>query len=43
MKYISIIESCYPSLSKSEKKVADYILAEKGNIIYETLLEISKK
>ena len=38
-----MIESCYPSLSKSERKVADYILQEKGNIIYETLLEISKK
>ena len=43
IKYISMIESCYPSLSKSERKVADYILLEKGNIIYETLLEISKK
>ncbi len=38
-----MIESCYPSLSKCERKVADYILLEKGNIIYETLLEISKK
>lgn len=38
-----MIESCYPSLSKSERKVADYILAERGDIIYETLLEISKK
>lgn len=38
-----MIESCYPSLSKSERKVADYILSEKGNIIYETLLDISKK
>ncbi len=35
--------SCYPSLSKSERKVADYILSEKGNIIYETLQEMSKK
>ena len=43
MKYIRMIESCYPSLSKSEKKVADYVMLEKGNIIYETLLEISKK
>ena len=43
MRYIAIIKSCYPSLSKSERKVADYILQEKGNIIYETLLEISKK
>lgn len=43
MKYIAMIESCYPSLSKSERKVAEYILSERGNIIYETLLEISKK
>lgn len=42
MKYISIIKSYYPSLSKTEKKVADYILAEKGKIIYQTLIEISK-
>lgn len=42
MKYIAIIKSCYPSLSKAEKKVADYILQEKGKIIYQTLLEISK-
>jgi len=42
MKYISIVKSCYPSLSKTEKKVADYILKEKGKIIYQTLLEISK-
>ena len=38
-----MIESCYPSLSKSERKVAEYILLEKGNILYETLQEISKK
>lgn len=42
MRYITIIKSCYPSLSKAEKKVADYILKEKGKIIYQTLLEISK-
>ena len=42
MRYIAIIKSCYPSLSKSEKKVADYILKEKGKIIYQTLLEISQ-
>jgi len=43
VKYIGMIESCYPSLSKSERKVADYIMLEKGNVIYETLLEVSKK
>lgn len=42
MKYIAIIKSCYPSLSKAEKKIADYILQEKGKIIYQTLLEMSK-
>ncbi|MBQ6819768.1 MAG: MurR/RpiR family transcriptional regulator [Clostridium sp.] len=38
-----MIKSCYPSLSKSERKVAEYILQEKGNILYETLQDISKK
>ena len=32
MKYINIIESFYPSLSKQEKKVADYLLEEQGKI-----------
>ena len=43
MKYINIIESFYPSLSKQEKKVADYILEEKGKISYQSLQEIAKK
>lgn len=42
MKYIAIINSCYPSLSKTEKRIADYFLDEKGKIIYQTLQEISK-
>lgn len=42
MRYISIIQSFYPSLSKGEKKVADYVMQEKGQIIYQTLQEISK-
>lgn len=42
MKHWSIIRSFYPSLSKSEKKVADYILEMKENIIYQTLQEVSK-
>lgn len=42
MKYIAMIESFYPSLSKTEKKIADYMIEEKGKIIYQTLLEISK-
>ena len=43
MKYINIIESFYPSLSKQEKKVADYILEEKGKISYQSLQEIGRK
>ena len=42
MKHWSIIKSFYPSLSKGEKKVADYILEMKENIIYQTLQEVSK-
>lgn len=43
MKYITIIKSFYPSLSKQEKKVADYILEKKGQISYQSLNEISKQ
>lgn len=43
MKYINIIESFYPSLSKQEKKVADYIFEKKGQISYQSLQEIAKK
>lgn len=42
MKYINIIESFYPSLSKQEKKIADYIFEKKGQISYQSLSEISK-
>lgn len=42
MKYITIIDSFYPSLSKTEKKVADYVKKEKDQIIYQTLQEISQ-
>ena len=42
MRYLEIIKSCYPSLSKTEKKVADYFIEQKGEIIYKTLLEIAK-
>lgn len=42
VKYSTIIRSCYPSLSKTEKKIADYILEEKSKIIYQPLLEISQ-
>ena len=43
MKYINIIESFYPSLSKQEKKVADYIFEKKGQISYQSLQEIAKQ
>ncbi|MGL4740256.1 MAG: MurR/RpiR family transcriptional regulator [Sarcina sp.] len=42
MNYITQIQSCYLSLSKTEKKIAEYVLAQKGQIIYQTLTEISK-
>lgn len=43
MKYINIIESFYPSLSKQEKKVANYIFERRGQISYQSLQEIAKK
>ena len=42
MRYIDIIQSFYPSLSKGEKKIADYVMAEKDQVIYQTLQEISR-
>ena len=41
MKYINTIESFYPSLSKQEKKIADYIFEKRGKISYQSLQEIS--
>lgn len=43
MKYINIIESFYPDLSKQEKKVADYIFEKKGEVSYLSLQEIAKE
>lgn len=43
MKYITTIKSFYPSLSKQEKKVADYIIEKKGQISYQSLNEITKQ
>ena len=43
MKYLSIIESFYPSFSKQEKKVADFILKEKDGVSFMPLHEITKK
>ncbi len=42
MRYINIIQSFYPSLSKGEKKIADYVMEEKDQVIYQTLQEISR-
>lgn len=41
MKYITMINSFYPSLSKTEKKVADYIKQVEDQIIYKSLQEVS--
>lgn len=43
MKIISKIESYYPSLTKSEKKVAQYICDRKGDILNKTLSDISSE
>ncbi len=43
IKYITTIESFYTSLSKAEKKVADFFLNVNGDVIYNTLLEVSKE
>lgn len=43
MKYISLIESFYPSFSRQEKKIAEFILNEKDNISFMSLNEITKK
>jgi DNA-binding MurR/RpiR family transcriptional regulator len=42
MKYITLIESFYPGLTKSEKKVADYIIREKEQILHKSLIEMSE-
>ncbi len=43
MKYISVIESFYPSFSKQEKKVADFILSEQNDVCIMSLEDITKK
>lgn len=43
MKYISIIESFYPSFSKQEKKVADFILEKQKEVCLMSLEDITKK
>lgn len=42
MSYKNVIESYYPSLTKGEKKVADYILENNKSLIYQSLKELSK-
>ncbi|WP_188455487.1 MurR/RpiR family transcriptional regulator [Virgibacillus oceani] len=37
MKYISMIDACYHGLTKSEKKIADYIKKEGKKIIYQPI------
>lgn len=43
MKYITLIQSFYPSFSKQEIKVADYVIKEKDAICFMPLHEITKK
>ncbi|WP_067140601.1 MurR/RpiR family transcriptional regulator [Oceanivirga salmonicida] len=43
MKYISIIDSFYPALSKQEKKIADFFKKKKQEIAIMNLQEITKK
>lgn len=42
MRYLSIIESYYSGLTKSEKKVADYIRKVEKEIIYQSIQEVTK-
>lgn len=43
MEYLSQVNALYPSLSKSEKKIADYIKSIGIEIIYMTLQEVSSE
>ncbi|WP_229745648.1 MurR/RpiR family transcriptional regulator [Pullulanibacillus pueri] len=40
---IALIRSIYPSLTKAEKKVADVVLVEEKNIIYNSLTDLAEK
>lgn len=42
MSYIYLIKENYPFLTKSEKKVADFILNSGKTIIYSTMSDIKK-
>lgn len=43
MKYISILKSYYPSFSKQEKKIADFILKKNQDICFMSLNEITQE
>lgn len=43
MKYMLHVNNLYPTLSKSEKKIADYLKKIDNEIIYKTLQEVSKE
>ncbi|VWL85122.1 MurR/RpiR family transcriptional regulator [Oceanivirga miroungae] len=43
MKILTIIDSCYPNLSKQGKKVADYVKIKKQDIAIMSLQEISRE
>lgn len=40
---VAYIRSLYPSLTKAEKKVADIVLEEKKDIIYDSLTDLAEK
>lgn len=42
MKYLSMIDSCYSDLTKSEKKIADYIKKVGKEIIYQSIQEFTQ-
>lgn len=43
LRYVNLIKSFYPSFSKQEKKVAEFIISQKSDISIMSLQEISKK
>ena len=42
MKYFTLIDSYYPSLSKSEKKVANHIKTQREKFIYQSIQEVAQ-
>lgn len=43
MKHISLIQTFYPSFSRQEKKIADFIMSYENSVSYMSLQEITKK